>query len=129
MPDFSVGTCWSGNWTRWWSFDDPSNGLESETLTYYRYHNYWDCDAITAVEAIYRDGINNGDDKLWLDMFEGLICDESDNNGEPCNDYTVRMCCEERISKFFILKKVRRKLIDKLKRDAVLLLKSVVIRC
>ena len=27
-------------------------------------------------------------------MFEGLVCDESDNNGEPCNDYTVRMCCE-----------------------------------
>lgn len=97
VRDLSSGTCWSGNWTLWLNEDDPSDGYETETVTYYKHHNQLNCNDVTAIDGRVVDKIVNASqttDNVWVNMFEGIVCDSSDNNGKECDDYEVRFCCE-----------------------------------
>lgn len=90
------GTCWTANWTLTMNQDDPSDGIDNETLYYYSENEYVNCHEISSFNA----GSSNSPDisETWqvitVDQFDGLVCKNDDNPGIGCDDYEMTFCCE-----------------------------------
>ena len=49
--NLNLGTCWTANWTLTMNNDDPSDGIDNETLYYYSENEYVNCHEISSFNA------------------------------------------------------------------------------
>ena len=95
----AYGTCFSGNWSLYMNEDDPSDGVDDNTLAFYRTGNHTLCDEIASVQV--RDPANPDATStmqvLVGDELTGITCSDADQGGDTCIDYEVRFCCEGRV--------------------------------
>ena len=91
--DMSDGTCWSGNWTKFFSIDDPSDGLDIENFVDHVAGGTVECPMISAVEAKVVGG-GASSENFTIDAQVGFTCEDSIQADGSCEDYEVRFCCE-----------------------------------
>ena len=96
VNELEAGTCYSGNWTKWFDVDNPGDGDDSELFTEHLLAGNLECAEVSAIQV--RD-TNNPDglqatDNLILDAQNGMLCTEADQDDALCEDYEIRFCCE-----------------------------------
>lgn len=97
--DWVYGSCEVGTWTNWMNRDNPADGLDDETT--FKYINLdginlCDGNAPTSTEA--RVAGTEADYKttgqtVSIDPVDGFKCEDSNQNGQSCENYEVRFCC------------------------------------
>ena len=96
-PAMTDGTCWSGNWTKYFDNDDGSDGVDLETFADHTAAGNVNCPMISAVQAriIGNEDAIATSDTISLSGTDGTVqCVAADQDDTACENYEVRFCCE-----------------------------------
>ena len=91
------GTCWSGNWTKYFDNDDGTDGVDLETFADHTAAGNVNCPMISAVQAriIGNEDAVATSDSISLSGIDGTVqCVAADQDDTTCENYEVRFCCE-----------------------------------
>ena len=89
------GTCFSGNWTKYFSLDDGTDGTDDENFAAHVGGGNVECPMISAIEVqILGQPDAVVDEVLTLDGKVGATCLDADQTDGDCEDYEIRFCCE-----------------------------------
>ncbi|XP_006820460.1 uncharacterized protein LOC100376785 [Saccoglossus kowalevskii] len=94
--------CVNGTWTDWYDLDKSYNESvipgDLEVLQYLISSSGHVCKNPLSIDVQTDEGIpayNTGQTFYSFDVVTGFVCRNADQNGEPCLNYRVRLCCPE----------------------------------